>query len=169
MKTKLGWLAAVGVWIVVAVVASGQGDAADLERRVRDYWRLVWGEGNLAAVAAFYDPACKHGENFTIEGFQRSVKRQRESFPDFRVDVDEVLVVGHRVICRVTYRGTHTGRAMFRQEPLGRAVEVPGMDIFVFRDGKCVEHHHVADHLDLVLQMGLKLTPQAPEPAAPGK
>ncbi|HUQ65940.1 MAG TPA: hypothetical protein VM101_07285 [Flavitalea sp.] len=41
----------------------------------------------------------------------------------------------------------------------GKAIKVTGLDIFTFKDGKCVNHQHVADHLDLVMQMGLKLTP----------
>lgn len=153
----------VALFLAMAMTVGAAGsttEEAENERRVREYWQRVWGEGDLAAVAEFYDPACKQGEKFTIEGFQRGVKRQRESFPDLSVRLDEVLAVGSRVICRVTYLGTHTGRAMFKQEPLGKKVEVPGMDIFVMKDGKCVEHHHVADHLDLVLQMGLQLTPQ---------
>lgn len=162
MKNFPGWVG-VALFLAVAVCAiGGTTEQAANERRVRAYWQRVWGEGDLAAVAEFYDPACKHGERFTIEGFQRGVQRQRESFPDFSVRLDEVLAIGSRVICRVTYLGTHTGRAMFKQEPLGKKIEVPGMDIFVMKDGKCVEHHHVADHLDLVLQMGLQLTPQAP-------
>ncbi len=52
---------------------------------------------------------------------------------------------------------------MFKQEPLGKKVKVPGLDIFTCKDGKCVNHQHVADHLDLVMQMGIKLTPTEPE------
>jgi hypothetical protein len=48
---------------------------------------------------------------------------------------------------------------MFKQEPLGKPITVPGIDIFTFKDGKCVNHQHVADHLDLVMQMGIQLTP----------
>jgi hypothetical protein len=48
---------------------------------------------------------------------------------------------------------------MFKQEPLGKTVKVPGLDVFTFKNGKCVNHQHVADHLELVMQMGLKLTP----------
>ncbi len=51
---------------------------------------------------------------------------------------------------------------MFKQEPLGEKIKVPGLDIFTFKDGKCVNHQHVADHLDLVRQMGIKLTPTEP-------
>jgi predicted ester cyclase len=127
--------------------------------QVRDYWRQVWSEGNLQAVAEFYDPACKLGDNFTIEGFQQNVTRQRESFPDFTVEVLEVFAHDNWVATRVIYRGTHTGRKMFGQEAMGRTIEVPGLDIFIFKDGRCVEHLHVADHLELALQIGVKLAP----------
>jgi predicted ester cyclase len=136
-------------------------------QRVRDYWQRVWSEGTLQAVAEFYDPACKHGDNFTIESFQRNVMRQRESFPDFSVEIHEVFAHDNWVATRVTYRGTHTGRKMFGQEAMNTKIEVPGLDIFIFKDGKCVEHLHVADHLDLALQIGLKLTP-TPPPEKPG-
>jgi hypothetical protein len=52
---------------------------------------------------------------------------------------------------------------MFKQEPLGKPITVPGIDIFTFKDGKCVNHQHVADHLDLVMQMGIQLTPTVPD------
>lgn len=153
----LATVCAVAVFSVVGFAA----DEPENVQRVRAYWQQVWTEGRLEAVAQFYHPECRHGENFSIEKFQRSVARQRESFPDFRVTVDEIFSVGDRVVSKVTYRGTHTGKKMFGQEPLGREVEVPGIDIFVFRDGKCVEHLHVADHYDLVTQMGLVLTPSS--------
>jgi predicted ester cyclase len=144
---------------IAALVPTAFSAESPNVQRVRDYWRQVWSEGNLQAVAEFYDPACKQGENFTIEGFQRNVTRQRESFPDFSAEVHEILAHDNWVVTRVTYRGTHTGRKMFGQEALGKTIEVPGLDIFTFKDGKCVEHLHVADHLELVLQIGLKLAP----------
>jgi hypothetical protein len=70
----------------------------------------------------------------------------------------------------VTYRGTHTGRKMFGQEAMDKTIAVPGLDIFIFKDGKCVEHLHMADHLDLALQIGVKLAPttRAAGEAPPG-
>ncbi len=127
--------------------------------RVRTYWREVWEKGNLQAVADFYHPNAKHGENFTIESFQKGVKSQREAFPDFKATVKDIFTTGDKVITEVEYTATHTGRRMFGQEPLGKTVKVPGLDIFTFQNGKVINHQHVADHLDLVLQMGLKLTP----------
>ncbi|SDB58415.1 Predicted ester cyclase [Flavobacteriaceae bacterium MAR_2010_188] len=128
-------------------------------QKVRSYWEEVWGKGNLQAVADFYHPNAKHGDDFTIEGFQKGVAFQREAFPDFKATITDIFASGDKVITEVIYTGTHTGRKMFRQDPLGKAIKVPGLDIFTFKDGKCVNHQHVADHLDLVMQMGIKLQP----------
>jgi len=147
--------------LAAAAPIADAGDNPNVQR-VRDYLQHVWSEGNLQAVAEFYDPACKHGDDFTIEGFQRNVTRQRESFPDFSVQVHEVFAHDNWVATRVTYRGTHTGRKMFGQEAMNKSIEVPGLDIFIFKDGKCVEHLHVADHLDMALQIGVKLAPTPP-------
>jgi len=126
---------------------------------VETYWNEVWNKGNLQAVADFYHPNAKHGDDFTIEGFQKGVTSQREAFPDFNVTINDIFATEDKVVCEVTYRGTHAGRKMFKQEPLGKSVSVPGIDIFTFKDGKCVKHQHVADHLELVTQMGIQLTP----------
>jgi len=132
-------------------------------RMVQTYWEEVWNKGNLQAVAEFYHPNAKHGEDFTIEGFQKGVAFTREVFPDFKVTINDIFATGDKVICEVTYTGTHTGKKMFKQEPLGNAVTVPGLDIFTFNDGKCVNHQHVADHLELIIQMGIQLTPTLPD------
>ena len=128
-------------------------------KKVRTYWEEVWGKGNLQAVADFYHPQAKHGEDFSIEGFQKGVSSLRTAFPDFKVTINDIFSTGDKVITEVIYTGTHTGKKYFKQEPLGKQVKVPGIDIFTFKNGKCVSHQHVADHLDLVMQMGLQLTP----------
>lgn len=140
-----------------------QSSNAENIKMVETYWAEVWTKGNLQAVADFYHPNAKHGEGFTIEGFQKGVTSVRESFPDFKVTIIDIFATGDKVICEVTYTGTHTGKKMFKQEPLGKTVTVPGIDIFTFKDGKCVSHQHVADHLDLVMQMGIQLTPTVPD------
>ena len=127
--------------------------------KVKTYWEEVWGKGNLQAVADFYHPQAKHGEDFSIEGFQKGVSSLRTAFPDFKVTINDIFSTGDKVITEVIYTGTHTGKKYFKQEPLGKMVKVPGIDIFTFKNGKCVSHQHVADHLDLVMQMGLQLTP----------
>lgn len=130
---------------------------------VRTYWDEVWSKGNTDGVDAFYHPDAVQGENFSIAGFKKVVEFQRAVAPDFKVTVDEIFQKDNKVVCRVTYTGTHTGRKMWGQEPLGKKFAVPGMDIFTIEGGKCVEHQHVADHLEMVLQVGLKLLPVSPQ------
>lgn len=149
--------------IVFSHPVYSQNDEAKNIEIVETYWNEVWSKGNLQAVADFYHPNAKHGEGFTIEGFQKVVTSQREAFPDLKVIINDIFAAEDRVVCEVTYTGTHTGRKMFKQEPLGNPITVPGIDIFTFKDGKCVSHQHVADHLDLVIQMGIQLTPTVPD------
>lgn len=149
--------------VVPSHFSYSQNNEAKNIKMAETYWTEVWSKGNLQAVADFYHPNAKHGEDFTIEGFQKSVASLREAFPDFKVTINDIFATGNRVVCEVTYTGSHTGRKMFKQEPLGKLVTVPGIDIFTFKDGKCINHQHVADHLDLVMQMGIQLTPTAPD------
>jgi predicted ester cyclase len=136
---------------ITLVSHSPQGKGENI-KKVKTYWEEVWGKGNLQA---------KHGEDFSIEGFQKGVSSLRTAFPDFKVTINDIFATGDKVITEVTYTGTHTGKKYFKQEPLGKTVKVPGIDIFTFENGKCVNHQHVADHLDLVMQMGLQLTPSS--------
>ena len=145
--------------ISVALLSNSSNGKQQNIKRVQKYWDDVWNKGNLQAVADFYHPNAKHGDDFSIEGFQKGVASQREAFPDFKVVINDIFATGDKVVTEVTYIGTHTGKKMFKQEPLGKTIKVPGIDIFTFKDGKCVNHQHVADHLDLVLQMGIELTP----------
>ncbi len=146
-------------FISFTLLSGTTGSKSKNIKKVQTYWEEVWGKGNLKGVEDFYHPNAKHGENFTIEGFKKGVAFQREAFPDFKVTVNDIFATGDKVICEVTYTGTHTGRKMFKQEPLGKTIKVPGLDIFTFKEGKCINHQHVADHLDLVMQMGITLTP----------
>jgi predicted ester cyclase len=160
---KLLLLSILGLGLLVLLSSNAETNEAKNIKMVETYWDEVWGKGNMQAVADFYHPNAKHGENFTVEGFQKAIASQREAFPDFKVTINDIFATGNKVVCEVTYTATHTGKKMFKQEPLGKSVKVPGIDIFTFKDGKCVNHQHVADHLDLVLQMGIQLTPTPPD------
>ncbi len=109
-------------------------------RMVERYWDQLWNKGQLEIVDEFYHANAKHGEDFTIEGFKKGVAFQREAFPDLKVIVNDIFATDDKVVCEVTYTGTHTGRKIFKQGALGKSVRVPGLDIFTFKDGKCVRH-----------------------------
>lgn len=134
---------------------------SDAEACIARYWRELWSEGRYEVAHETY--AAQFRENLepsTPADFAVGAATWRAHFSDFRVDVEELLSVGNRVISRVTYRGTHTGD--FKRVPAtGREVAVSGIDIFEFEAGRVVQHWHETDHLELFRQLGATL--QAPD------
>jgi predicted SnoaL-like aldol condensation-catalyzing enzyme len=79
------------------------------------------------------------------------------AFPDTRVDVEDVVTGGDRVVGRFTYRATHVGSLMGEQ-PTGRTVEMRSIDIWRVRDGMAVEHWDELNTLEVFTQLGLANT-----------
>lgn len=78
------------------------------------------------------------------EGAQKSVALYLELFPDLRLEVDEQVTEGDRVVSRWTLTGTHRGRA----------VRLWGIVISRFADGKIIEDWAASDTLTMVRQLG---------------
>ena len=134
------------------------------EAAVRRYWREVWSEGHLDHALEFYaDEYFENGQRTSPEEFSDGAAAWLAHFTGFRADVDDVFSSGHRVISRVTYRGTHTGD--FKRVPArGQAFEQPGIDIFECEAGRVVHHWHSTDHLAFFQQLGAALTPAEDPP-----
>jgi ubiquinone/menaquinone biosynthesis C-methylase UbiE/ketosteroid isomerase-like protein len=84
------------------------------------------------------------------EGARRSVALYLELFPDLRFQVEEQVSEGDRVASRWTLRGTHRGRA----------VELRGIVISRFEEGRIIEDWAASDTMELVRQLGLRPTLQ---------
>jgi ubiquinone/menaquinone biosynthesis C-methylase UbiE/predicted ester cyclase len=80
------------------------------------------------------------------DGARRSVALYLELFPDLRFEVDDQVSEGDRVATRWTLRGTHRGRS----------VELCGIVISRFEDGRIIEDWAASDTLELVRQLGLR-------------
>jgi predicted ester cyclase len=80
------------------------------------------------------------------EGVRRSVALYVELFPDVRFEVDDQVSEGDKVASRWTLRGTHRGRE----------VELRGIVISRFEDGRIIEDWAVNDTMELLRQLGLR-------------
>jgi steroid delta-isomerase-like uncharacterized protein len=129
------------------------------EATVARYWQEVWTEGRFDVAAEIYAPTYRENRTPTTPAeFADGAAAWSAHFSEVRVEIDELFSVGHRVISRVTYRGTHT--TDFKRVPArGRSFEVSGIDIFEFEDDRVVQHWHETDHLDLFHQLGGVLAP----------
>lgn len=96
----------------------------------------------------------------TKEGVKQLFRMYREAFPDLRLEAQDVLASGDKVVARVRATGTHQGELM-GMPATGRQVDVQLIDIIRFgEDGLAREHWGVFDTLSLMQQLGA-----APAPA----
>jgi steroid delta-isomerase-like uncharacterized protein len=90
----------------------------------------------------------------TKAGVLELFRSYRTAFPDFRMDVEEILPSGDKTVARVKASGTHNGEFM-GMPPSGKFVEVQLIDIMRFDDaGLVCEHWGLADMLSLLQQLG---------------
>lgn len=87
------------------------------------------------------------------EVYWETVQTYRSAFPDFTVNVAELITADGTVVADYSVRGTHEGELM-GIAPTGKEFEMPGIVIFRLEDGKIVEERNEADMLGMLQQLG---------------
>ncbi len=96
----------------------------------------------------------------TKEGVQEFFRIYRAAFPDLRMDPEDVVASGDKVVARVRATGTHEGEFM-GMPPTGKRIDVQLIDIMRFADdGRVHEHWGVVDMLAMMQQLGV--VPEGP-------
>lgn len=96
----------------------------------------------------------------TKDGVKEFFRMYRAAFPDLRMDAQDVLTSGDKVVARVKAAGTHQGELM-GMPATGRSMDVQLIDIVRFGDdGLAREHWGVFDALTMMQQLGL--VPEGP-------
>jgi predicted ester cyclase len=96
-----------------------------------------------------YDPHAAEG----LDGLKRSIELNRAAFPDMRITVEDQVADGDRVATRWTATMTHSGK-LGSAEPTGKKIEMRGITIERFEDGRVVESWRSMDTLGLLRQIG---------------
>jgi steroid delta-isomerase-like uncharacterized protein len=96
----------------------------------------------------------------TKDGVLEFFRMYRAAFPDLRMDPEDVLASGDKVVARVRATGSHEGEFM-GMPPTGKSVDVQLIDIMRFaEDGLVHEHWGVVDMLAMLQQLGV--VPEGP-------
>jgi steroid delta-isomerase-like uncharacterized protein len=135
------------------------GDAtADTEQLVREYAKM-WSDQATTRipdlVSESFTGALPEAEG-TVQGRDELEALMREftsAFPDFHVEITDLLARGETVVAEATYTMTHRGEFDGIQ-PTGREVEVSAMARFRFEDGRIAEHREYHDRQELLDQLG---------------
>lgn len=116
--------------------------------------------GNLQVIHDLVAPGCVDhdpapGQAPGPEGYIEFFSMMRTAFPDFHLDVKQLVADDDNVAFAYTATGTHSGEFM-GIAPTGRSVKFRGLQISKFKDGKMVQRWGSSDELGLLKQLGIK-------------
>lgn len=78
----------------------------------------------------------------------------RRAFPDYHVELEDLIVEDDKVVVRERITGTNLG-PLLGIPPTGRPICVAGIDILRVDEGRVVEHWGVTDSEAMARQLGL--------------
>ncbi|MHA6575651.1 ester cyclase [Pseudomonas yamanorum] len=123
-------------------------------RRYATFWNT--GEERLAREALagnFIDKTPPAGRKQGPEGPLLASRAFRGAVPDLSCEVEQMIIVGDRVVAHLHFRGRFTGT--FGQiKGVGQAVDFIATDIYQIENGKIAANWHIEDNLTLMKQLG---------------
>lgn len=157
MLARISSAEAVG-FMFLALVGVPQANAqtnAEIVQRVADE---IWNQGNLTVVdELFADDFVNHDPNpggvTDLDGYKKWVREWRAAFPDYHVQVHDLITDGDKVGVRYTVTGTHQGE-LFGVQASEIQITMKGVSIYRLDHGKIAEVHRSYDLLGVGQQIG---------------
>lgn len=94
-----------------------------------------------------------------VEAYKQFMSGYYVAFPNLRMDIEDMLAEGDKVVVRWTVRGTHQGD-LAGIPPTGKQVTITGTWILRVVGGKIAEQWGVFDALGLMQQLGVIPMPE---------
>ena len=118
----------------------------------------IWGEKNRDVIDEMIAPDCVfHAGDRELRGpsgYQTFFDAYVTAFLDLSIQINDLIAEGDAVVTTYTARGQHSGPLM-NVDPTGKQVEVSGVSILRFRDGKMVEGKTLWNEMSLMQQLGV--------------
>jgi steroid delta-isomerase-like uncharacterized protein len=127
---------------------------------VRRLFEEVWNKGNLPLVDELFAPTYTHHDSSTPdvgrgpEGEKKRATLYRTAFADLRLTVEDIIAEGETVVARWSCRGAHKGD-LSGIAPTGKQINISGVSVARFANGKIVEGWVNWDALGLMQQLGV--------------
>jgi len=141
--------------------------STDVEERNKDsilrYQERINNHDAKGAATYISDDMKNFGRVVGRVGIQRVLEDIFATFPDWHMEILEMVATGDVVVIRQKVSGTHLGTGglpvngglLVGAPPTGRRFEVSHMHWYTLRDGKIVEHYGNRDDLGMMQQLGL--------------
>jgi steroid delta-isomerase-like uncharacterized protein len=134
-------------------------DATDTATVARGYFEAV-GRRDLDAMTAFYKPGGT-GEIYGLvelqvpDSYRAWFGNLFQAFPDFKLEIIEVVSVGEKAAVRWRATGVFDGTARFEGlDPNGADIEVQGCDVLTIRDGLIERNDAYMNGAEMARQLG---------------
>lgn len=141
------------------VVTQLSAPAENIEIARRDVTD-VWNHGRLDALdqvfADDYTLYLDRGDNAQgRDSYWEFVQTYREAFPDLKLELEDTVSKGDKIVLRLRMRGTHSGEPVMGIKPTGRQISVSRMVLHHVSDGRITETGIAEDTMSLIQQLGV--------------
>ena len=129
----------------------------------------VWNNGNLDLVeeliapqyTIYHDPGDPwEGQSLDRAAYKERVLYSRNAFPDLHFAIKEFVPAEDKIAISWYLSGTHAGE-LARVPASGKKINVSGISIYYFSNGKFTGHWQVIDQLAFTLQIGMFVPPES--------
>jgi steroid delta-isomerase-like uncharacterized protein len=136
----------------------------DMRALARKSAEDIWNHGKIELIDKLYGPGFMFFHPNMPKpiigpaGYKEFVKAYRKAFPDFRVDVERIVLEGDTMVLRWAAHGTHLGDLEFQEMKVPatkKPVTWTGVTICRIDGGKFVEDRMWSDTLTLWEQLGV--------------
>ena len=154
----------VAVALLLCVVAAAQTSPGERqnEQVVRRYYEALNRHDATAAAAEFAEDAKNFGRSVGRQGIADRHVDIFRTFPDWHMEIEDIVSSGDDVVVRFTVTGTHQGVATMALNGMpvgapasGKRFQVSHTHWHSLRDGQIVEHYANRDDLGMLRQLGL--------------
>ncbi len=133
---------------------------------VRRFYDEVVNKGNLGFIdqvtaTNYVDHTAPPGVPSGLAGEKAWFAMLHAAFPDGKTTVEDIVAEGDKVVVRGKMVGTQKGEFM-GIPATGKRVEIHGIDISRFQNGKSVEHWGQWDTTGMMVQLGVIPPPGQP-------
>jgi steroid delta-isomerase-like uncharacterized protein len=129
----------------------------DTKHLVRRYIEDVWNRGDVTALdeltSAVFAYHLNGQPSLDRAGMRSFISMMRAAFPDWHVEISEMIAEGDVVAVR--WRGKATHQGAFRGiPPTGRPISVTGINMYYLADGTVDAEWEQMDSLGMAQQLG---------------
>jgi predicted ester cyclase len=132
-------------------------DNKDVVRAVEE----AWDGQDLDALDQYFAPEFDNSTSAVpglppgLAGAKMAHQGAMQSFPDRKVNIEEIVGDGDTVAIRTRVTGTNDGGfPLFNVPANGAKIDFPAVSIYRLRDAKIVGHWGLNDALTLMMQLG---------------